>query len=106
MKRAQRMIFIISVGCFSLLAQAGLTKDTGQWTSAPWQAEDMISLDKDILVVDFGPNGLWSYDGTWVNLSRFDPLRMVSWGGSGLAVDFGPHGLWVYDQSKWEKIAL
>ncbi len=106
MKLAQLMIFIISVGCFSLFAQAELTKDTGQWISAPWQAQDMITLGKDILIVDFGRNGLWSYDGTWANLSRFDPLRMVNWGGSSLVVDFGPHGLWTYDQSKWVKIAL
>ena len=106
MKLKQLMVFVISVGFFFLFAHVGLAKDIGRWTYAPWQTQDMIALGQDILVVDFGRNGLWSYDGTWMRLSHLDPLRMVTWGESNLVVDFGPHGLWTYDQSEWKKIAM
>ena len=82
------------------------TKETQRWAYGPWQTENMVSLGNQILIVDFGRNGLWSYDGTWMRLSHLDPLHMVTWGESNLVVDFGPHGLWKFDRSEWEKIAL
>ena len=81
-------------------------KETQRWTYGPWQAENMVSLGSEILIVDFGENGLWSYDGTWIRLSHLDPLSMITWGESNLVVDFGSHGLWKFNQSEWEKIAL
>ncbi len=95
-------VFLVGLLCVALSATA---KETQRWTYGPWQTEHMVSLGNQILIVDFGQNGLWSYDGTWMRLSHLDPLRMVTWGESNLVVDFGSHGLWKFDQSEWEKIA-
>ena len=100
------MTLVISVVFLSLPLSAGSSKETERWTYGPWQTQNMVSLGNKILIVDFGPNGLWSYDGTWMRLSHLDPLRMVTWGEANLVVDFGSHGLWTYDQSEWVKIAL
>ena len=101
-------LFIKSVILVALLGLpfSATTKETQRWTYGPWQTEHMVSLGNQILFVDFGRNGLWSYDGTWMRLSHLDPLRMVTWGETNLVVDFGSHGLWKFDKSKWEKIAL
>jgi len=61
----------------------------------------------DELALDFGPAGLWDYDGTtWTHLAAWDPDDgMVEWTG-GLAVDFGvTHGLWNYDGTTWTHLA-
>ena len=55
------------------------------------------------LAVDFGTDGLWSYDGSsWSKLTTWNPTGMSGWGG-GLAVDFGADGLWNYDGTSWSK---
>ena len=106
MKLKLLMTLVISVAFLGLSLSAGWAKETERWTYGPWQTQNMVSLGNEILVVDFGRNGLWSYDGTWIRLSHLDPQRMVTWGESNLVVDFGSHGLWKFDRSKWEKIAL
>ena len=86
---------------------------TVQWTSGPWQQQGMVPWGNDRLVVDFGPNGMWNFNGSWIRLSHWDPQSMVVWGqdkatcGAGcLVVDFGSHGLWNHDGTSWQKIAL
>lgn len=106
MKLKSTMILILTGCLLSIAVSASSTKETGRWTYGPWQTQDMVSLGNEILVVDFGQNGLWSYDGSWIRLSHLDPQRMVTWGDSNLVVDFGAHGLWKFDRSTWEKIAL
>jgi hypothetical protein len=57
------------------------------------------------LAVDFGPYGLWNYDGSdWSSLAGWDPSGMANWDG-GLAVDFDTYGLWNYDGSTWTNLA-
>jgi len=59
----------------------------------------------DELIVDFGPNGLWHYDGSsWSSLAGWNSSGMEEWTG-GLAVDFGTYGLWNYDGSSWTSLA-
>jgi subtilisin family serine protease len=59
----------------------------------------------DELALDFGPAGLWDYDGTnWALISGSSPEDMVGWSG-GLAMDFGASGLWNYDGSTWTPIS-
>ena len=59
----------------------------------------------DELAVDFGPNGLWHYDGSsWSKISNWNPDDdLASWSGS-LAVDFNGNGLWNYDGSSWSRM--
>jgi hypothetical protein len=55
----------------------------------------------DELAIDFGANGLWSYDGSsWRKLTSWNPTGISGWGGS-LAVCFGADGLWNYDGTSW-----
>ncbi len=77
-----------------------------RWTSGPWQLQDMIPWGSDKIVIDFGINGLWNFDGAWVQLSRWNPKKMAAWGKGNLIIDFGSHGLWNFDGSSWQKIAL
>ena len=105
MKLKQLMHSVIVLAFLSMPSSA-TTKETQRWTYGPWQTENMVSLGSEILIVDFGENGLWRYDGSWMRLSHLDPLNMISWGESNLVVDFGSHGLWRYDRSEWDKIAL
>lgn len=65
-----------------------------------------VALGNDNLIVDFGLNGLWNYDGFWIRLSHWDPKQMISWGESKLIVDFGRHGLYKYDGKNWVQIAI
>ena len=74
------------------------------WTSGPWQPQNMISWGDQALIVDFGLNGLWNYNGSWIRLSRWNPESMVVWG-TNLTVDFGGNGLWNYNGSIWIKLA-
>ena len=100
------LIHSVILLAFLSVPLSATTKETQRWTYGPWQTENMVSLGSEILIVDFGENGLWRYDGTWMRLSHLDPLSMITWGESKLVVDFGSHGLWRYDQSKWVKLAL
>ena len=98
------LVIFVGLCCFPFGASIG--KETQKWTYGPWEIQDMIALGNDFLVVDFGQNGLWSYDGSWIRMSHLDPQRMLEWGESTLVVDFGEHGLWKFDHSQWAKIAL
>jgi hypothetical protein len=72
--------------------------------TAGWQPEDMQAWGEGNLAVDFGADGLWSYAGHWVRLSRMDPRKMEAVGGGRLAVDFGREGIWLYDARSWTRI--
>ncbi|MGI9535568.1 MAG: hypothetical protein ACR2PB_00755 [Desulfocapsaceae bacterium] len=76
------------------------------WTVGPWKTQQMFAWGSDLLVVDFGPNGLWKYDGSWTKLSNLDPEGIIALSESKLVVNFGSRGLWKYDGSSWEQIAL
>jgi len=73
--------------------------------TAGWPVENLQAWGDANLAVDFGPNGVWNYRGTWIRLSRLNPQRMAAWGDNRLAVDFGTDGLWSYDGHAWKKIA-
>lgn len=106
MKPGKLMILLALIGVLCLPLTASSSTETERWTSGPWQAQSMISWGSDTLIVDFGVNGLWSYDGSWIRLSHLNPRNMITWGESYLVVDFGSHGLWKFDRSAWTKIAL
>lgn len=97
---------IVFLGCFLIPLGAYSGNDTARWTFGPWQTQDMVSWGSEKLVVDFGPNGLWRYDGSWIRLSLWDPEGIVVLGNSNLVVNFGSNGLWEYDGTSWEQIAL
>ena len=75
-------------------------------SALPWIPQALQAWGPNSVAVDFGARGLWSYNGSWVQLSRLDPLHMESWGDGYLAIDFGPYGLWTYDGQSWLKISL
>ena len=75
------------------------------WTSGPWIPQNLQAWGNNKLAVDYGPNGLWNYDGKWIRLSVCDPQSLQAWGGDKLAVDFGSHGLWTYDGETWSKLS-
>src|SRR5210317_1258069 len=98
-------VFLLVVLHLPEFLQAG--REVDRWADGPWQSQDMIALGGSKLVVDFGLNGLWIYDGSiWVQISSWNPERMVAWGAGNLTVDFGSNGLWSFDGSSWWKIAL
>ena len=106
MKLKKIMILVLVIGvCYTPLMVSSNT-ETERWAFGPWQTQSMISWGNDMLVVDFGQNGLWSYDGSWIRLSILDPKSMITMGESNLIVDFGSRGLWKFDKLTWEKIAL
>lgn len=80
------------------------TVDWKEGLTADWPTEDLHAWGENNLAVDFGPYGVWNYNGFWIQLSQWDSKRMEAFGAKGLAVDFGPHGLWVYDGKTWHKI--
>jgi hypothetical protein len=106
MRLKKILLCFILAGFFGFPMSASSEKETERWAYGPWQTEAMLSLGNEVLIVDYGQNGLWSYNGSWIRLSHLDPLRMVKWGESVLVVDFGSHGLWKFDQAEWVKIAL
>jgi hypothetical protein len=67
------------------------------------------SSAKDELIVDFGSNGVWAYDGlpdlgTWHQISGANPdwIFSVHWGDTDddeIIGDFGSLGLWMWDYS-------
>lgn len=79
--------------------------DSQSLPAAIWKVEQMQAWGVNNIAIDFGIKGVWSYNGSWVQLSRLDPHMLESWGGHKLAVDFGSYGLWTYDGRSWEKIA-
>lgn len=106
MKIKHLIILLVLMGVTLIPLSLSSNTEIERWTFGPWQTQSMISWGDDLLIVDFGENGLWSYDGEWIRLSHLNPKSMVTWGDSFLVVDFGSHGLWKYDRSTWEQIAL
>ena len=107
MKLKNIYIAIITLVLLCLIPPiAGATKVIGSWVTQPWQPEGMISWGTDDVLVDFGPNGLWKYDGSWLRISHWDPKHMITWSASKLIVDFGQNGLYCYDGEAWERIAV
>jgi hypothetical protein len=61
--------------------------------------------DRMKLVVDFGFDGLYTFDGSsWRSISNANPEGLTRWN-SLLAVDFGNDGIDTFDGLKWENIA-
>ena len=107
MKPRKSLVVIYACLAFSLIPQiVPATQVIGNWVAGPWQPEDMISWGSDNVLVDFGSNGLWSYDGSWIRISHWNPKRMITWSESKLIVDFGQNGLYCYDGEDWKKIAI
>lgn len=79
--------------------------DSQSLPAAIWTVEEMQAWGTNNIAIDFGTKGVWSYNGSWIQLSRLDSHKMESWGGHKLAVDFGCYGLWIYDGRSWEKMA-
>ena len=107
MNPLKRLVYLLILIVFFLMPQYIMATDKVEdWTVGPWQAQKMIAWGSDRLVVDFGRNGLWEYDGSWIKLSYLDPEGIIAWSDFNLVVDFGSRGLWKYDGSSWEQIAL
>ncbi len=98
------IISILLLVLSHLPTQLHASSTTETWTFGPWQPQNMISWGDHALIVDFGLNGLWNYDGSWIRLSRWNPESMVVWG-TNLTVDFGGNGLWNYNGTAWIKLA-
>jgi len=107
MKPQKTIISIIIFCAFYLVPQIVMANQViGKWVAGPWQPQDMISCGTDYVLVDFGSNGLWKYDGSWIRMSHWDPKHMISWGEDKLMVDFGQYGLYSYNGESWDKIAV
>ena len=107
MKPKISLITIFACLSFCLIPQmVPSTEVIGNWVAEPWQPEDMITWGADNVLVDFGSNGLWRYNGSWIRISHWNPKRMITWGESKLMVDFGQNGLYCYDGEGWKKIAI
>ncbi len=106
MKPFKPLVYLFVWIVFFLVPQHIMASDAlERWTIGPWQPEEMVAWGSDRLVVDFGPNGLWIYDGSWNKLSYLDPEGIIAWGESKLVVNFGSRGLWQYAERSWEQIA-
>ena len=107
MKPRKSLITIFACLSFCLIPQMALSTEViGNWVAEPWQPEDMITWGADNVLVDFGSNGLWRYNGSWIRISHWNPKRMITWSESKLMVDFGQNGLYCYDGKAWKKIAI
>jgi len=63
------LILVLTIACFVPQIVATET-EVERWTFGPWQPEHMLSWGSENLVVDFGANGLWNYDGrSWTKLA-------------------------------------
>ena len=107
MKPLKPLVYQLFLIVFFLMPQYTMAStEVESWTLGPWKAQEMIAWGSDLLAVDFGPNGLWKYDGSWTKLSYLDPEGIIALGDSKLVVNFGSRGLWQYDGHSWEQIAL
>lgn len=105
MQTAKLRTFFVVLTLIGGIPATGTTETrVEQWTTGPWQHQGMVSWGNDKLVVDFGVNGLWNFNGSWIRLSHWNPESMLVWGEQNLAVDFGVHGLWNYDGNEWNRI--
>lgn len=74
--------------------------------STPIQAEQMLGIEEK-LFVDFGPSGLYYYDGDWRSISPANPQRMHAFGAS-LVVSFDSEdrtGLYLYENDSLKRIS-
>lgn len=107
MKPFKPSVYLLLLISFFLMPQYLMASDKVEsWTVGPWQAQEMVAWGSDLLLVDFGPNGLWKYDGAWTKLSYLDPEGIIALSDSKLVVNFGSRGLWKYDNRAWEQIAV
>ena len=107
MKKFNPSVYLVLlIGCFLMPQCIMASNKVESWTVGPWKTQEMVAWGSDLLVVDFGPNGLWRYDGSWTKLSYLDPEGMIALSDSNLIVNFGSRGLWKYDNRLWEQIAL
>ncbi len=102
-----KLSIVITVVFFILMMIALPVSPTNSQVlpAAKWKVEEMRAWGVKNIAIDFGEKGVWSYNGSWIQLSRLDSHKIESWGGDKLAVDFGSYGLWIYDGRSWEKIA-
>jgi hypothetical protein len=107
MKSIKPLVYLLILIVFFLIPQNVMATDQPKnWTFGPWEAQEVIAWGSDRLIADFGSNGLWRYDGSWIKLSYLDPEGIIAWSDSKLVVNFGPRGLWKYDGQKWGQISL
>ena len=107
MKPLNRLVYLLILIVFLLMPHHMLASNSKEnWTIGPWETQQMFAWGSDLLVVDFGSNGLWKYDGSWTKLSYLDPVGIIALSDSQLVVNFGSRGLWKYDGRSWEQIAL
>ncbi len=107
MKLIKSFVYLLILIVFFLMPQYTMaTNKAESLTLGSWEAQGVVAWGSDRLIVDFGSNGLWSYDGSWIRLSHLDPEGIIAWSDAKLVVNFGPRGLWKYDGHSWEQIAL
>ena len=107
MKPYKPSVYLLLMILFVLLPQYIMASNkVEKWAVGPWKTQHMVAWGSDLLVVDFGPNGLWKYNGSWTKLSYLDPEGIIALSDSKLVVNFGSRGLWKYDNHSWEQIAL
>ncbi|MHC1728010.1 MAG: hypothetical protein AB9866_18740 [Syntrophobacteraceae bacterium] len=89
--------------------------DTGIWefNGSAWKrissrttAEQMVGIERR-LFVDFGPSGIYRYDGSWVRITVKNPKLMHAFGTALVAsIDSGStHGLYLYRNNTWRRIS-
>ena len=106
MKSRRLITFLVFFAAVQTLPGGAIGgNEIDRWTAGSWSLQDMISWGDEMLIVDYGVNGLWKFDGGWSQLSRWDPDKIVAWNKNNLAVDFGNRGLWTYNGSSWTRIS-
>jgi hypothetical protein len=65
--------------------------------------QDLIGIG-DSLYADFGPLGLYRFNGTWTQISGADPDSLGAYGQK-LVANFPSYGLYAYDGSGWSPLA-
>ena len=75
--KSVRCLFVVIV--FLLIPQHMVASSKKEnWTVGPWKTQEMFAWGNGPLIVDFGPNGLWKYDGSWTKLSYLDPIGIIA----------------------------
>jgi hypothetical protein len=106
MKTRIIFLFFLIVFLTTLYPSSAMTGDVVGTTTVAWNLQSLQAWGNNKLAVDFGPKGLWNFDGSWVQLSYWNPRHMEAWGVNQLAVDFGANGLWTFDGKTWQRISL
>lgn len=100
------LVIMLWVAVSAAIAPDSAAGDTETAPAVPWVLQGFQAWGQRQLAVDFGQRGLWNYDGSWIQLSYWDPETMTTWGDGRLAVDFGPNGLWSYDGVSWVRLSV